>query len=82
MKVRLTKKYAENIDGVDLADHAVGEMLDLPAEKARLLLAEQWAAPDRRNEIGAAPTAPRRRADDPEPDRDDGHMGRALPSRR
>jgi hypothetical protein len=33
LKVRLTKKYAENIDGVDLADHAVGEMLDSPSEK-------------------------------------------------
>lgn len=73
--MRLTKKYAENIDGVDLADRAVGEMLDLPAEKARLLLAETWATPDRRSEIRSSPPAPRRRADDRQPDGDDDLAG-------
>ena len=48
MKVRLTKKYAERIDGVDLVGRDVGDMLDLPTEKARLLVAEEWAMPDRR----------------------------------
>jgi hypothetical protein len=41
MQVRLTKKYAERIDGVDLADLVVGESFDLPEEKARLLVAEK-----------------------------------------
>jgi hypothetical protein len=43
MKVLLTKKLAECIDGVDLSDYQVGDVLDLPARQARLLLAEQWA---------------------------------------
>lgn len=65
MKVRLTKKYAERIDGVDLVDRDIGEMLDLPAEKARLLVAEEWAMPDRRGENGPPPPkTERRRADD------------------
>jgi hypothetical protein len=43
MKVRLTKKLAECIDGVDLADRRVGEVFELTAEDARLLVAEAWA---------------------------------------
>jgi hypothetical protein len=45
MKVRLTKKLAECIDGIPLNEHQVGDVLDLPAPQARLLLAEEWAAP-------------------------------------
>jgi hypothetical protein len=71
MRVRLTKKYAENIDGVDLADHVVGEMLDLPQEEAQLLLAEKWALPDRRR-FGASPSVPHRRAEDGESDGEHG----------
>ena len=43
MKVRLTRKLAERIDGVDLADFRVGDVLDLPPAEARLVIAEQWA---------------------------------------
>jgi len=48
VKVRLTKKLAQAIDGVDLSGRRVGDSFDLPAEKATLLLAEEWAAPERR----------------------------------
>jgi hypothetical protein len=48
MKVVLTKKLAECIDGVELNDARVGDVLDLPAPQARLLLAEEWAVPHRR----------------------------------
>jgi hypothetical protein len=43
--VRLTRKYAEAIDGVDLSGHQVGDLLDLPVRDARMLIAEGWAAP-------------------------------------
>ena len=43
MKVRLTKKFAEMLDGIDLSAHLVGEVFDLPASEARLIVAEQWA---------------------------------------
>jgi hypothetical protein len=62
MKVRLMRKHAECIDGVDLRGHQPGDLLDLPAEDAHLLMAEQWAVPERR-EHGDAP-GPRRRVDD------------------
>jgi len=48
MKVRLTKKLAEEIDGVDLSHRRAGEIFDLPPQEARLLVAEDWAAPERR----------------------------------
>ena len=46
MRVRLTRKLAEQIDGIDLRGCEVGDVLDLPRAEARLLLAEQWALPD------------------------------------
>jgi hypothetical protein len=43
MVVRLTRKLANMIDGVDLSAYRVGQLLDLPWRDARLLLAEGWA---------------------------------------
>lgn len=43
--VRLTRKYAEAIDGVDLSRNQVGDLLDLSVRDARMLIAEGWAAP-------------------------------------
>lgn len=48
MRVRLTKKLAEMINGVDLRPHKPGDVLDLPDHDARLLLSEEWAAVERR----------------------------------
>ena len=45
MKVRLTKKLAEMLDGIDLSERHVGEIFDLPAAAARLIIAEDWAQP-------------------------------------
>ena len=42
-KLRLTHKFAEAIDGVDLRGRAVGDTFKLPASEARLLIAEGWA---------------------------------------
>jgi hypothetical protein len=63
MKVRLTKKFADAIDGVDLSDRNVGESFDVPSEQARLLLAERWAAPERRHRTESVLNG--RRLDDP-----------------
>jgi hypothetical protein len=43
--VRLTRKYAEAIDGVDLSRNQVGDLLTLSLRDARMLIAEGWAAP-------------------------------------
>jgi hypothetical protein len=62
MKVRLVKKLADRVDGVDLRGHHVGEVVDLPPTDASLLVAEQWAMPERRERN--CPISPRRRAED------------------
>jgi len=86
MKVRLTKKFADEIDGVDLSGRHVGETLDIPPPKARLLLAEEWAAPERRDDAYGRRTgdvtnvdARHRGEQMSEPDRGSHHI---LPDRR
>jgi hypothetical protein len=43
MRVRLIRKLADRIDGVDVSAYEVGDVIDLSAREAKLLLAEQWA---------------------------------------
>lgn len=62
MKVRLTRKHAERIDGIDLSSHEVGDVLDLPPDEARLIVAEDWAHSDRR--VLTTATEHHRRAED------------------
>ena len=45
MKVRLTQKLSELINGVDLSKAHKGDTLDLTEKEARTLIAEGWAAP-------------------------------------
>lgn len=47
MRVRLTRKLAECVDGVDLTGCAVGDILEIPERDAACLIAEGWAVPDR-----------------------------------
>jgi hypothetical protein len=44
VQVRLNKKLAEVIDGIDLSDRRVGDVVDLPRHDAEILLAEGWAS--------------------------------------
>jgi hypothetical protein len=41
--VRLTRKLAERIDGIDLSHSHVGDVLCLPWRDAALIVAEGWA---------------------------------------
>ena len=43
MKVRLTRKFADLINGIDLSKAHTGETLDLSQRDAEILLAEGWA---------------------------------------
>jgi len=43
MRVRLTRRLADYIDGVDLSRRSVGDLLDLPEHDAAMLVAEGWA---------------------------------------
>jgi hypothetical protein len=45
VRVRLIRKLAALIDGVDLSRHSVGEVIELPQREAQLLIAEGWAMP-------------------------------------
>ncbi len=62
--VRLTRKYAEVLNGVDLSGRHVGERLPLPPREAHLLIAEGWAAPEprRRSDFQGLSAADRRRS--------------------
>ena len=65
MKVVLTRKLADSMDGIDVAGRHVGDVLDLTAAEAELLLAEHWATLERRRERGETPAVERRRTNVP-----------------
>jgi len=50
MRLLLTRKFADQIDGVNLKAYEVGDVIDLPVTEGRLLIAERWAIPERRKE--------------------------------
>lgn len=50
--VRLTRKLAASLNGFNLSQIEVGDVLELPDETARMLIAEEWAEP-----LMRAPTA-------------------------
>lgn len=62
MKVRLTRKFAELINGIDLSKAKQGDTLDLSPHDATMLMAEGWAelAPEQRDRAHDQP--PRKRS--------------------
>ena len=57
MKVRITHTLAELIDGIDLSHVSPGEVVDLPARDAVILIAEGWALPSGGDRTVAPPRA-------------------------
>jgi len=47
MKVRLTRKFSNVLNGIDLSRYQQGDTLDLPGRDAEMLMAEGWAEPAR-----------------------------------
>jgi hypothetical protein len=43
LKVRLTRKLADRLEGIDLSKRRVGEVIDVPRPQAMLLLTHGWA---------------------------------------
>jgi hypothetical protein len=43
MWIRLTRKLADFLDGIDVSDRRVGDVFNLPTFDAHLLIAEGWA---------------------------------------
>ena len=63
-KVRLTRKFADRLDGVDLSKVRPGEQIDVTEHEAELLIAEGWAVPA--DQVGIAhDKRPRRRRPKP-----------------
>jgi hypothetical protein len=62
--VRLTRKYAEVLNGISLSGRGVGDRLPLPPREARLLIAEGWASPDHRriSDLSSSEPPDRRRS--------------------
>ena len=46
--VRLTRKLADTIDGVDISNCTIGQRVVFAAAEARLLILEGWAEPAQR----------------------------------
>jgi hypothetical protein len=67
MHVRLQRKLAEKIDGIDLSNYEVGDVIDLPERKARMLVAEGWGVIERRSREGGSIVLAFRRVHDPGP---------------
>jgi len=42
MRVRIVRKLADRVDGIDLTNYDVGEVIELPEMDGRLMVAEQW----------------------------------------
>ena len=55
MKVRLIRKLADQLDGVNVSRKHVGDVLDLKPEEARALIAEGWATADERRRRPGSP---------------------------
>ena len=47
MRIRLIRKLAPYLDGIDLSGAVEGDVIDLPRDQARLMIAERWALPFR-----------------------------------
>lgn len=61
MKVVLLRKLAEeSLDGVDVRNYRVGDVLDLAPADAQVLIEERWAMPDRRRALTLVPVVDRR----------------------
>lgn len=43
LQIRITRKLAESLDGIDLSNVQVGDCVDLPPAAARILILEGWA---------------------------------------
>jgi DNA replication initiation complex subunit (GINS family) len=43
LRVRLTCKLANKLDGIDVSDVRVGDVVDLPDADATVLIKERWA---------------------------------------
>ena len=46
LRIRLIKKLAAALNGVDISALRVGDVIELPESTARMMIAEGWAEPE------------------------------------
>ena len=57
MRIRLTRKLSQLLNGVDISRQSVGDVIELPRHDAELLLAEGWALPATDNHFETRPSS-------------------------
>jgi hypothetical protein len=45
IRIRLSRKLAAVLNGIDVSSLSVGDVLELPDSAARMMIAERWAEP-------------------------------------
>lgn len=45
IRIRLTRKLAAVLNGLDVSSLHVGDVIELPDSAARMMIAERWAEP-------------------------------------
>lgn len=45
VRIRLTRKLAAVLNGVDVSSLEIGDVIELPDSAARMMIAERWAEP-------------------------------------
>ncbi|HEY0284600.1 MAG TPA: hypothetical protein VGC23_04375 [Vicinamibacterales bacterium] len=59
IRVRLIRKFATSLNGVDLSQLKVGDITELPDAAARMMIAERWAEQVVEHIRSTPPTLPR-----------------------
>lgn len=77
MKLILIRKLADVMDGVDVSNHQVGDVIDLPPGEAGVLMAEGWVIEDRRTQSLAPGMRDRRQPRPAAPETLEQHLNRA-----
>ena len=77
MKLILIRKLADVMDGVDVSNHQVGDVMDLAPGEADVLIAEGWVIEDRRTRSLAPGMHERRRPRPAAPATLEQHLNRA-----
>jgi hypothetical protein len=77
MKLILIRKLADVMDGVDVSDHQVGDVIDLAGRDADVLIAEGWVTEDRRTRSLATGMRERRQPRPAAPETLEQHLNRA-----
>ena len=57
-RIRLTRKLAAVVNGVDLSSRKVGDIIELSDSLARMMIAERWAEPVDQPGVGHAGVQP------------------------